>query len=142
MPTGTEDFMMRSRTLLGVGLGWMLLGGAPAVAGAKGTIAVDVHNSAAGGYGSGVMSDARSSSDNMQRITIGIYSSTTLAEYAEVTFIDKFGTVGRCQTDNPVLLTALKAVRSDAFIFVRWDASNRCTDVGVDHSSAFAPKTP
>lgn len=138
MPSGTEDFMMRSK-LLGLGLGLALLGGAPAFAGAKSTLPVIINTFSQRAVG--VLSDARNSTDSQQTVAI-VINTTATSESGYVFFRDATGATALCTTQNPALLTAMKTATSDAAITAYWDASGQCTQINVDNASMYSPKLP
>ncbi|MHA7630155.1 hypothetical protein [Corallococcus sp. M7] len=128
------------KKLIGFGMGLVLLMGSTAAwAGGKGYSPVYI--SIPLRYATGSMGDARNSTDTQQGISI-TFDASSNSEFAYVNITDSTGLYAFCSTSSPTLISAMKAVNSDARIAVSWDQNGVCTSITVDNSSWSTPKLP
>ncbi|CAM4072335.1 hypothetical protein [Corallococcus exiguus] len=128
------------KKLLGFGLGLALLTGSTAAwAGGKGYSPVYI--SVLSRYATGSMGDARNSTDTLQGISI-TFDASSNSEFAYVNISDSTGLWAFCSTSSSTMISAMKAVNSDARVTVSWDQNGVCTSFTVDNSSWSSPKLP
>ncbi len=127
------------KRLAGVVLGMMVLGaGSAAWAGERSItpVYIDTTNRILwGSFGS-----AHNSSDSVQHLQVLVQASAAI-EVAVIYARDANGVSVSCFTASAPILSAVKALTSDAFVQASWDASGECTTIEVRTTSVLPPKT-
>lgn len=85
-------------------------------------------------YALGTMTDARGSADSQQ--AIGCYHNATNAGcYAT----NAAGVTRTCSTSNPALLTVIRSISAESYLYFQWNTDGTCNYVLVENSSRFKP---
>jgi len=85
-------------------------------------------------YAVGTMTDTRGSADNQQ--AIGCYhNSTTGACYATTAA----GVSRTCTTSNPALISVIRSISAESYIYFQWNTDGTCSYVLIENSSRFKP---
>jgi hypothetical protein len=117
---------------------FVLFGSATAFAGMKSDF--QVYASTVAGFAEGSLGSARNSADGTQYIgcTMYAYSGSPLSAYCYA--INAAGLYVTCTTSTPLLVNAARALRSDGFLYFRWDSNGGCTAISATTSSYDNPK--
>jgi hypothetical protein len=112
-----------------------------AAAGFKPAYAVTVNVAAR--TASGSAGTARNSSDGVQFIWCAL-QGTAASVSAVCTAHDAVATTPQviCTTSNANMVAAAKAMTSDSYVLMQWDASGACTQIQVTNGSLLEPKKP
>jgi hypothetical protein len=129
--------MMKRLMSMGLGLAVLGVGGA-ALAGSRGAnpVYIDFTNR----FAQASLGGAHNSPDSNSYIEVVIQGSTS--ETAIFFARNAAGQFAYCFATSPAILSALKSVTDDSFIYVAWDANNNCTLTEVRASSYQTPKIP
>ncbi len=131
--------MMKRMMGLGVVLATLCAGGT-AWAGYKDNFAVVLDSTNRNFYAS--MGGARNASDTLSFVEVVFLGDASIGERALVAARNSSGQMGVCIATSASLLSALKGITDDAYLYVTWDANNACTSVEVRATSYMALRNP
>ncbi|MBX3713865.1 MAG: hypothetical protein KF800_18040 [Lysobacter sp.] len=113
--------------------GLLLAIAAPIVsAGARWTYPVTLNDTSR--YAVGTMTDTRGSADSQQ--AIGCYHNAGTAGCYATTAA---GVTRTCTTNNAGLLTVIRSISAESYIYFQWNTDGTCSYVLVENSSRFKP---
>lgn len=110
-----------------------------AQAGARGsyTMFIDTANRMA----QGTLATVRKSADTFGYIGCKVTGTSTGSVTTSCSARNNAGTVSvSCTSSSPQIASAAAAINGDSFLRFYWNASNQCTQVEAENSSAYEPK--
>lgn len=93
----------------------------------------------------GTMAATRASEDDISELSVSIYNYRDTFYTAEIRAVNDVGHILSCRTDDYQIIRLLQSVKADSHIKVIrdiYDNTNKCLNVIVKNSSAYAPKKP
>ncbi|ADO69824.1 uncharacterized protein STAUR_2020 [Stigmatella aurantiaca DW4/3-1] len=127
------------KTLQSVMGGLLAMGAATAAwAGQRVTYLVGVDTSAREAYGA--IGAAHNSDDPIQFIGCSVYTFANGAPFMYCGARNESGSIGACQSSDPIFLDAARNVKESSYIYFTWDDLGKCTYVLVNNSSYYVPK--